>query len=134
MKMVKQRDSTGCGVAAVAMLYGVSYKKAKKIIKKEGGFCGREFMTDNQGMKKVLRRLRLIRKTAKFIHLRSLKNLKGKALIGAYQKANGDWHWIVGSVDRNGPYVLNPNRCEPHRRIRKALYRIPVKSVLYLKK
>ncbi len=56
MRLVRQRTTTDCGVAAVAMIADISYDEAKAAF---GRFSGRTFLTQAKDLRHALKRLGL---------------------------------------------------------------------------
>jgi hypothetical protein len=98
MRHVFQLDDDGCGVACLAMIAGVSYRKALKCM-----FGDQKVVkTETKDLRRALHRFaigcssRLIRSTRQ-CHYR---NLEQDAILKTRTRSDGDWHWIVWDAKR----------------------------------
>lgn len=95
MKTIKQQDEYDCGVAAVAMLAGVTYEEARTIVYP----TGRSRLTKTKDLHAALSRLGREPQSKRRIGFgsKTLTDLDGDALVfvkmGKNGKGNG--HWIV---------------------------------------
>lgn len=95
MRTIKQEDDNGCGVAAVAMLAGVTYGEARAIIYP----TGRSRLTKTKDLHKALRKLGRKPQSDRRIAFgaKTLGELDGDAMVfvkmGKRGKGNG--HWVV---------------------------------------
>ena len=55
MKLIKQKDEIGCGVACVAMVAGVTYKQAKQLIFPQGTKQQQHFSTETSDLRRALK-------------------------------------------------------------------------------
>lgn len=100
-----QRDDTGCGLAAVAMVTGSTYGEVKRqAIKrglvKEGG----SFITPPRVLRKLLGGRAGRARRAK--HWDRLPDL---AILGInYRPDENEWHWVVFVRTARDAYVLDP--------------------------
>ncbi len=109
-KRVIQDDSTGCGLACVAMLSGYSYahvrKKAieKKILQTNG-----DFYTNFSDIRNLLIEFKITAGERKL--KRQWKNLPLKSIVEInFNKDTKNWHWVVCINEEIGMYVLDPNK------------------------
>jgi hypothetical protein len=107
---VRQLDSTGCGVAIVATLAGVSYTQAKQVMFPSGS-RGRGFRTGWRDLRVGLEafgvRFRgLARRTCAW------EDVPDVAVVLVNQKPTGG-HWVVFVRDAERPFVLDPNSKQP---------------------
>ncbi|HSQ50707.1 MAG TPA: hypothetical protein VLL94_05495 [Nitrospiraceae bacterium] len=113
MKPVVQREQTGCGIASVAALAGVSYWSAQR----EAGRLG-IFADDSRlwsGTRHVRRLLKEfgIRSASAEVPFTSWKALPNLALLAVkWHKEQGRpfWHWVVFWRGPHGPVVLDSKR------------------------
>jgi len=113
MKPVIQEDSTGCGLASVATLVGVSYQHTKTVACKLGiKVQDPQLWSDTTYVRKLLAHygLSASRKTTTF---KSWEKLPPVALLAIkwHGKKNGAfWHWVVFWRGPQGPVVLDPKQ------------------------
>lgn len=103
MRLIRQRNEKDCGVACVAMLAGVSYPNAKKMI----------FGTETAGLvgasdvRSALEAFGHVPgRSLTPLRGRDYRTLPGPAILKVNPRANGEWHWIVW----NGKRVLDPKK------------------------
>ncbi len=112
MKPVVQEDRTGCGIAAVAAIAGVSYARAKAVAASSGIFAHEVSLWSEMGpVQRLLSRfgLRAARTTRPF---RSWADLPDCALLAIKWHREGRrpcWHWVVCVRDRGRACVLDSN-------------------------
>ena len=106
LRLIKQKDATGCGIAAVAMVAGVSYEAAKDAVYPNRSARRRTFATDTVHLRDALRSLgipvadRCIRVT------KGTSQLPQTALLKTNRKPNGVFHWVVWDGKRKR--ILDP--------------------------
>ena len=98
MKPVVQLDPTGCGIAAVAAIAGVSYPKAKAVAGSLGIHADDQALwSATSHVRKLLRRFGHTVESRE-IPFRSWKALPGLALLSIkWHRKRGKpyWHWVV---------------------------------------
>lgn len=104
MKLVEQRQRNDCGVACVAMVANVSYKKAFVAL----GFNKntRKFGTNKHNLRTALYALGLdtypkMRRVPK-----DITTITNKAILRCNQYRGKDWHWKV--YDPKNKTILDP--------------------------
>lgn len=110
LKRVIQKDATGCGLACVAMVAGVSYTQAKKAAIKSRTVEARQpYYTSSGQVARILAELGGgAEKGRRLSHWSSLTSL---CIVGiGYKEAEGYWHWVVFVPDPTGGYVLDPRK------------------------
>jgi Peptidase C39 family len=113
MRRVKQEHEMGCGVACVAMLASVHYRKAHEV------FDDKESAVKNgyfaPALRFVLTRLGL-RPSRRLKKFRGYDALKQNAIlkVNPYNKGK-DWHWVAW--DARGNRILDPYE-PPYKRYR----------------
>jgi ABC-type bacteriocin/lantibiotic exporter with double-glycine peptidase domain len=113
MKPVIQEDSTGCGLASVATLAGVTYQHVKTVAGQLGiDVQDPQLWSDTTYVRKLLAHygLSASRKTTTF---KSWGNLPPRALLAIkWHKRNACafWHWVVFYRGPQGPVVMDPKR------------------------
>ncbi len=119
MKPVVQQDRTGCGIASVAVIAGVSYGRAKAIAAEEGIFAGdRELWSRTAHVRKLLRRFG-VRSDPHQIPFRSWDALPDLALLSIkwhLEKGRPYWHWVVFVRENGRAYVLDSKKALRHHR------------------
>lgn len=113
MKTIEQQDENGCGVAAVAMLTGVSYDEARAVIYPSG----RSRLTKTKDLHAALIELGRIPLSERRIGFTSNtpEDLDGDALIFVKmgKKGKGNGHWIVW--DHAARTLRDPDKPRPFR-------------------
>ncbi|MDF0644107.1 MAG: hypothetical protein P0111_08750 [Nitrospira sp.] len=110
MKPVIQEERTGCGIAAVAAIAGVSYATAKQAAGSAGIVAADPRLWSNlHHVRRLLSRfgIRSGRSTRPF---RSWNSLPACALLAIkwHRHESGTfWHWVVYVADEAGAYVLD---------------------------
>lgn len=111
MRRVVQQDSTGCGIACVAMLAGKTYVQVRKlaleILSLEEGD---PFYTGTKDLVSLGERynLKIGVRRRKF---KAFEALPDKAILAINYKQNTDtWHWVVFHRTAKEPYVLDPKK------------------------
>lgn len=132
MKRVVQQDSTGCGIACIAMLAGKTYAEVRKYALKTLSLdeCG-PFYTNTNDLVKLGNQYELnvgVRRR-KF---KSFDILPDKAILAINYKENTNtWHWVVFHRTSSEQYVLDPKKSIKNNK-RKDLARIASKATHWL--
>lgn len=113
MKPVVQLEPTGCGIASVAAIAGLSYARAKAIAGSLGISAGDERLwSDTAHVRKLLEHLGV--KTGRSKHpFRSWASLPDLALLSIkwhLEQGRPFWHWVVFVRDARGACVLDPKK------------------------
>lgn len=98
LKPVIQQEATGCGIACVATLAGISYSKAKKLANSLGIFADDSTLwSDTSAVRKLLSHLKIdVAKSEKLF--RAWDKLPDCALLAIKwheEKGIPFWHWAV---------------------------------------
>ncbi len=110
MKPVVQLERTGCGIASVAALAGVSYKSAQRSARRLGIVASDARLWSNTGhVRGLLERygLNAHRGEAPFV---SWSALPARALLAIkWRRDRGGpcWHWVVFVREHGQAYVLD---------------------------
>ncbi|MBU6479991.1 MAG: hypothetical protein KGS09_05550 [Nitrospirae bacterium] len=113
MKPVIQLERTGCGIAAVATLAGVSYAQAKRVANRLGIFADDWKLWSETG---YVRRLlteygfRSARTEVSFTSWEALPDLALLAVKWHKERDCAFWHWAVFWRGPRGPVVLDSKR------------------------
>ena len=113
IKPVLQRERTGCGIASVAAIAGLSYAQAKAIASSLGISAQDERLwSATAHVRKLLEHLGV--KTGRREHpFRSWESLPDLALLSIkwhLEKGRPFWHWVVFVRDDRGARVLDPKK------------------------
>lgn len=113
MKPVIQLERTGCGIASVAALAGVSYPHANRTANRMGiDATDRRLWSKTTHVRRLLKQYRL-RASARELPFVSWDTLPDRALLAIKwhrDKGKAFWHWVVFVRDVRGPYVLDSKK------------------------
>lgn len=120
MKPVVQEERTGCGIAAVATLAGVTYQEARRVARQLGIVTADPHLwSDTAPVRRLLARYHL-HPSNNEKPFRSWKALPPVALLAIkWHRVRGRafWHWVVFYRGPDGPVVLDSKRSlASHRR------------------
>ncbi len=113
MKPVVQLDRTGCGIASVAALAGVTYRQAQRVANRLGIFAGDHRLWSETGYVRRLLKEFGIRSTRPEVPFTSWEALPDLALLAVKWHKERDhsfWHWVVFWRGPCGPVVLDSKR------------------------
>jgi len=139
MKPVVQLEPTGCGIASVAAIAGLSYPKAKAIANSLGVFAhDKNLWSKTSHVRKLLGHLD-IKTGPREVSFRSWAALPDLALLSIkwhLEKGRPHWHWVVFVRQGGQPCVLDSKKnLRSHRRIdfgrMKPKWYIPIASLAY---
>ena len=139
MKPVVQLEPTGCGIASVAAIAGLSYPKAKAIANSLGIFAhDKSLWSKTSHVRKLLGHLD-IKTGPREVPFRSWAALPDLALLSIkwhLEKGRPHWHWVVFVRQSGQPCVLDSKKnLRSHRRIdfgrMKPKWYIPNASLAY---
>lgn len=113
MKLVFQEEISGCGIASVAILAGISYQEAKTVANSLGIFAeDSNLWSDTRYMRVLLKHFGI---SASEIELpfSSWETLPDLALLSIKWHLKGKcpfWHWVVFLRSANGPVIFDPKK------------------------
>jgi hypothetical protein len=110
MKPVVQRERTGCGIASVATLAGVSYAKAKHVAARLGiSADDRRLWSDTEPVRRLLTgyRIRTSPGERPFVSWAALPDVALLAIKWHREKGRAFWHWVVFRRSPGGPVVFD---------------------------
>jgi ABC-type bacteriocin/lantibiotic exporter with double-glycine peptidase domain len=113
MKPVIQKERTGCGIASVAALAGVSYDRAKAEASRLGILAeDRKLWSDTKYVRMLLRKfgISVAGKEQRFV---TWETLPDRALLAVkWHLENGTpfWHWVVFAREGRSLYVLDSKK------------------------
>lgn len=114
METIKQEDENGCGVAAVAMLAGVTYEEARAVVYPSG----RSRLTKTKEFHDALIKLgrRPLSERRIGFGSKTPDDLDAEALIYVKmgKKGQGNGHWIVW--DNAARELRDPSQPKPYKR------------------
>lgn len=113
MKPVVQLERTGCGIAAVAAIAGVSYRRAQRTANRLGIFADdRRLWTETNYVRRLLQsyQLRPASTEQPFRSWGSLPDLALLAIKWHREQGRPCWHWVVFVRDSEGERVLDSKR------------------------
>ena len=111
LKRIIQEDSSGCGLACIAMLAKTSYKNVKKIALKKLEFSpSGPFYTDTNDLRKLAKHFG-IELGQKRVPVKCLDRLPKLAILAInYQKRKNTWHWVLYVKEENDKFVYDPKK------------------------
>lgn len=113
MKPVVQLERTGCGIASVAAIAGLSYARVKAIAASLGiSAQDQRLWSDTAHVRRLLQHLGLKAGRTEY-PFRSWESLPELALLSIkWHLENGRpcWHWVVFVRDDRGARVLDPKK------------------------
>ena len=120
VKPVLQLEPTGCGIASVAAIAGLSYPRAKSIANSLGIFAHDEGLwSDTSHVRELLGHFG-IRTGAREMPFRSWEALPDLAVLSIkwhLEKGRPYWHWVVFVRESGQPYVFDSKKSlRTHRR------------------
>lgn len=111
MNIVIQEEPSGCGIASVAMLAGVSYQQAKEKANSIGIFAEDEKLWSQTGYVRRLLDEYSIPAPQEETPFKSWNDLPDLALISLKWRIENNqplWHWSVFSREELGGVVFDP--------------------------
>ena len=103
MKPVIQLERTGCGIAGVAALAGVSYTAAKHVANRLGIYAAdKRLWSETAHVRRLLKQYRLhaSTRTTPFVSWNTLPDRALLAIKWHRVKGQAFWHWVVFTVIR----------------------------------
>jgi len=113
MKPVVQLERTGCGIASVAVLAGVSYAEAKLVANRLGIFAEDSKLWSETGyVRRLVKKFgfRSARTEVPFTSWEALPNLALLAIKWHKERDRAFWHWVVFWRGSRGPVVFDSKR------------------------
>ena len=110
MKPVVQRERTGCAIASVATLAGVSYAQARRVAARLGISAeDRRLWSDTEPVRRLLAayRIRPSRGERPFVSWAALPDVALLAIKWHREKGRAFWHWVVFWRSPVGAVVLD---------------------------
>jgi hypothetical protein len=113
MKPVVQEEKTGCGIAVVATLAGVTYQDARSAARSLNISAADERLWSDRRYVRTLLAHYGIKPGPGHTAFVSWKKLPPTALLAIKwhrRKGRAFWHWVVFRRSPEGPVVLDPKR------------------------
>ena len=113
MKPVVQLERTGCGIASVAALAGVSYRQAQRVANRLGIVADDPKLWSETGyVRRLLTEygIRLARTAISFTSWDALPDCALLAVKWHKERDRTFWHWVVFWRGPHGPVVLDSKR------------------------
>ena len=113
LKPIIQQETTGCGIACVATLAGISYSKAKKTANSLGIFAEDSTLwSEPSAVRKLLSHLKInVAKSEKtFCGWHKLPDCALLAIKWHIEKGIPFWHWAVFIRQGGQAYVLDSKK------------------------
>ena len=117
MKPVVQLERTGCGIASLAALAGVSYAQAKSVANRLGIFADDPGLwSETSHVRRLLKEygFRSARTEVPFTSWEALPDLALLAIKWHEEWGCAFWHWVVFWRGPRGPVVLDSKRSLRH--------------------
>lgn len=124
MRPVVQLEQTGCGIASVATLAGVSYTAVKRVASQMGiSVTDSRLWSETTHVRRLLRQFQLhaSSRPTSFVSWDTLPNQALLAIKWHHVKNRAFWHWVVFARDADGAYVLDSKKTLKHH-VRKDLW------------
>jgi len=113
MRPVIQLEPTGCGIASVAALAGVSYSRAKSAANSLGIYADdQKLWSETAHVRTLLRQFGLIADSTETL-FRSWEALPDLALLSIkwhLEHGRPCWHWVVFARENDRPSVLDSRK------------------------
>jgi hypothetical protein len=113
MKPVVQLERTGCGIASMAALAGVSYAQAKRVANRLGIFADDpRLWSETDHVRRLLKEygFRPARTEVLFTSWQALPDLALLAIKWHEDGGRAFWHWVVFCRGSHGSVVLDSKR------------------------
>lgn len=126
MKPVVQLERTGCGIASVAALAGVSYMTAQRVANRIGiSATDSRLWSETTPVRQLLRQyqLRTSSRPRPFVSWDALPNRALLAIKWHREGRRAFWHWVVFVRDSDGASVLDSKKILKHH-VRKDFWRM----------
>ena len=110
MKPVVQRERTGCGIASVAVVAGVSYAQAKRAANRLGIFADDpRLWSETSPVRQLMTHfgVRAAHGEEPFVSWSALPEVALLAIKWDRDKDRAFWHWVVFWRSPGGPVVLD---------------------------
>jgi len=113
MKPVIQQEITGCAIASVAAIAGISYPAAKKVANNLGIYAeDLALWSETNYIRNLLRKfgIQASKKEIPFSSWNSLPNCALLSIKWHLKNNKPHWHWVVFVREENNEYVLDSKK------------------------
>ncbi len=113
MMPIIQEEKTGCAIASVAVISGMSYMKAKKLANSIGIYAEDSALwSETNYIRRLLKKLQIktSRKKIPFDDWSSLPDCALLSIKWHLQNGKPYWHWVVFIRENNNVYVLDSKK------------------------
>lgn len=113
MKPVVQEEVTGCGIASIATLAGVTYRQAKRVANRlDISAEDPRLWSDTVHIRTLLKHygIRARRKETPFVSWEALPDAALLAIKWRRERGRAYWHWVVFRRGPRGAGVLDSKR------------------------
>ncbi|MGB2832120.1 MAG: hypothetical protein WBC07_04160 [Methylotenera sp.] len=113
MRPVVQEENSGCGIASVAALAGISYSECKSAANSLGIFAeDKSLWSDTRYVRTLLKHFGISANESEmgFESWEALPNLALLSIKWHLENGRPFWHWVVFWRSPNGPVVLDPKK------------------------
>ncbi len=113
MRPVVQLERTGCGIASVAAIAGLSYRKAQSIANSLGIYADdKRLWSETSHVRKLLQHFRFSTgpRESPFRSWSTLPDLALLSIKWHLERGRPCWHWVVFVRDRDHAYVLDSKK------------------------
>ena len=113
MMAVIQEEKTGCAIASLAAIAGISYEEARKIANGMGIYAeDSELWSETNHIRKLLAKLgvKADNKEIPFTNCESLTNCALLSIKWHLENGKPYWHWVVFVREGDRKYVLDSRK------------------------
>jgi len=111
MRRIRQRDSTGCGLACIAMVAGINYEDVRAIaVSKLGWDETGDFYTGTRDLRDLAGYFGIAvgKRRRSFKSFNALPDTA--ILANNYKEQTDTWHWVVFHRIEGKPVIYDPNQ------------------------
>ncbi len=107
IRLIKQTDETGCGIACVAMITDRKYKEIKDLLMAQEGWKkpDRKLYTRVNQLTQLLNNLGVSSKKKKS---KSFEEISGVSIVGIDRQNGGYFHWVIVIKDSHRFIIIDP--------------------------
>ncbi len=108
-----QEQRSGCGIASVAVLAGITYKQSQRAANRLGIFAeDTRLWSDTRHVRTLLKHhgIRCSARETPFVSWEALPNIALLSIKWHIERGVPFWHWVVFWRSPQGPLVFDPKR------------------------
>ena len=113
MKPIVQEEPSGCGIASVAVLAGLSYQQSQRAANRLGIHAeDSRLWSDTRYVRSLLKHhgIRCSARETPFVSWEALPDTALLAIKWHLERGKPFWHWVVFRRGPEGPVVFDPKR------------------------